>query len=266
MAGNLARTVRARNLDSVSALAGQVGAQLDPYPAGDLRAGQEVVCVGTSAAGRAIPALLIHYGRPGCQPPIMVIVQPGQYVKLLLTAETKLEGYDAFEETPEGYIQDRTFSGGALEPVLAELDRLAVPPHAARARVREHGIELELACSVCGLRAAAFRWGARALDASRSLASAALSGRQAPVDDHLVYFDQQGDQQWTFGASASEQMAQLLRTGRLDELHGYLHTEVPFRPELDAYCAACDAVYCARCCTRTGTGVTCRAGHARALN
>jgi biotin synthase len=211
VAANFARTMRGESLVSAAAVAARAGATLDPCPAGDAHAGDERLLIATHGQGRARPALVLQYTRPDGQAPMMLIVQPGDYVKVMLTADAPLDGYDAFEETPDGFMQDRAFPGDQLAPVLAELERLARPDGAdGGERVRERGRELELVCAACGGRAAAFRWGSAELDSSRALAFAALGRSAAPVDDHLVYFDQRGEQPWTFSADDSQAMAACL--------------------------------------------------------
>ncbi len=266
VAANFVRAMRERSLASYAVTSMVSGGAVDLGATEGGRPGERLL-VGTHAQGRAEPALVVQYATAEGQAPMMLILQPGQYIKLMLTADAPLDGYDAFEETPEGFMQDRAFAADDLAPILVELDRLAAldGDRAGGGRVRELGREFELVCAACGARAAAFRWGNAALDSSRALAFAALGRGAAPVDDHLVYFDQRGEQQWTFRADDSLAMAAHLRAGALDELNAHLRARVSFRPVLDAYCPDCDACFCAACSTRDESSVTCRAGHVRAL-
>ncbi len=117
--------------------------------------------------------------------------------------------------------------------------------------IEENQEEFALMCSVCGKKAASFHKG---------------FVNTFPVDnDHLVYFNSNGEQLWTFPASLSEKMIKFLRSQDLDKLQKFAYKEAPFAPIFDAYCPNCKAVYCKNHLKINGPYIICPKNHSRKI-
>jgi hypothetical protein len=111
--------IREEGLDSPDALLHMVDEPIDP-DADDRYAGEEYVIVRQHGPGK----LSLNYFRRSGQQPITFIVT-ADYVKAMITLEEVLDGYEAFDTTPdEDHMQDRTLGGCDLSLVEQELERL----------------------------------------------------------------------------------------------------------------------------------------------
>lgn len=118
VATNLLKVVRSRKLENLEALEKVAEEPIDP-DADDRYAGEEYVIVRRRGGGK----FSIDYFRRHGQTPILIMVD-SSYLKCMLTVDRQIDGYDAFDDTPDGKMQDRTLGPCEFARIPKELETL----------------------------------------------------------------------------------------------------------------------------------------------
>lgn len=129
VAKNLLKVIKDYHLSSIDVVRKKVGQPMDP-DADDKYHGEEVVEASIQPSNRGTTAVVLSYTRRTGQRPLEIRMNEELgYFTIMLTCESKLSGYDCFDQNEEGdYFQDKkiTVVGfGYLEKELKKLAEMA---------------------------------------------------------------------------------------------------------------------------------------------